>query len=286
MNPSYICKSERSSERHMLEHLMFYRTSKYEQPASFYKYMYDKGASLNFYSSYDYTEITFYNVTDSLIGEIDEAFKTFFFTEQDFDSEKRVILIECDNYDYDKVKTEMSLLAYEYDNLCDRETFEKLTFEDMLNIKESFVFEKMIFADNTKDIKDINFDKVEKIAEKNNNNLTSFSFKKNPLVYELAELLYKCFYVSNFEDGISFNRVFTLKESTIILSGILDRSTLANVLNGCVEKNFDSAYGLFMEEVSPNGVSYELLGNLNIKNLFSKEELKGLLENFIKEICK
>lgn len=270
----------------MLEHLMFYRTPKYEKPASFYKYLNDKGAGLNFYSLYDYTEITFYNVTKDLESEIDEAFKTFFFTEQDFELEKRVILIECDSYDYNKTETEVRILSHKYEKLCDRATFEKMTYQDMLKIKESFVFEKIVFADNTENTSVKNFEELEKTGGKNVKDLYSFSFKKNPLVYELSEILYKCFFVSNFIDKLNLNRVFTLKESTIILQGIIDRGNLYLTLNKIIEDNFEAAYNLFYNENTPNGVSYELLGNLNIKNLLKKDEIKSLLENLIKEICK
>ena len=95
MNVSYILKSNIATERHMLEHVVLYRTKNYPEDTSFYTHLFDLGVEQSFQSWYEYMEITFYNVTDNIIKEIDLEMSSWYFTKEDLELEKRVILIEA-----------------------------------------------------------------------------------------------------------------------------------------------------------------------------------------------
>ncbi len=285
MNLSFVTKSGKSSERHILEHLMFYRSEKYPEAASFYNYLYRKNITIDFKTVYDYMETGFYNVNKDDMQEIRNIFNSFYFTENDFDLEKRVILIECENYNYENVDTEKELINEKYESLCDKNLLKRMSYQDVLNFKKNFIFTEYVYEDEifekSSEVKNL---EILKIAQKKYKNNLSFSFKENKYLFELVDILHKCLFLSGLKFGI--NRVFTLKENTIIFYNCgnifdLEKNLLKSFLD-----NFDNAFDLFIKENKANGVQFTLKDFANIKNFLSKQEIESMIKKLIKEICK
>lgn len=288
MNISFVSKSKNVLNRHMLEHLILYRTQNHPTNISFYNYLYSGGVIQDFHTSYDYTEATFYNVTENLKKEIESEFNTYYFTEDDFNLEKRVILIECEHYEIEKVKIESDLLFEKYENTCDIDALKKIEYKDLLNLKHDYIFEKIEFSDSRKidnfDFKDT-LEGINRMSEKFINENSSFRFDMNPLLFELSDILHKCIYLSELRDKVSVSRIFTSEENTVILYGLGNKVECKIILD-CVESNFQEAYKLFSNKKAENSVAYEIFNHANLNEELNKDEILVALKKFVSEILK
>ena len=78
MNISFITRSSTSPNRHMLEHLMLYRSKGFLEATSFYKYLYKNNIVIDFKTLYDYMEISFYGVNLEIVKNIENALRRLY----------------------------------------------------------------------------------------------------------------------------------------------------------------------------------------------------------------
>lgn len=228
MNISYVTNDFKSHERHMLEHLVLYRTKNYPEATSFYNFLNKNNVTLDLYSRYDFMEVTFLNVNSEIEKIIDTEFLDWYFTIEDFELEKRVINIEMVNQDSSQwdSHTNCFLDNIKYTPPFDLEYFKNVNYEDLLLLKEKVIFKKVVFDE--KRYTDINlFDlKDFKIKEKvERDDFIIFSFENDIRLRELFILIaialdgsgYFVQRHNNFtEQSLAFkNREFTLFKDKI-----------------------------------------------------------------------
>ena len=307
MNVSYILKSNIATERHMLEHVVLYRTKNYPEDTSFYTHLFDLGVEQSFQSWYEYMEITFYNVTDNIIKEIDLEMSSWYFTKEDLELEKRVILIEASNYDHNKVELDIQNLfvTNKYQSVCDIKELQDMTFEKLLEIKNKSTFEKVIF--NKREALNINQEEdnvdkditIKNLVNKNyilKNNFIildkktlildgvefiSFNIKHDVSLYDLSILLAWFFDSSNY----FYSRLLTLYENTLVFKK-LELELFKNNFESILNDKYDEIYSKAFSDGSnvSNSVNYKLKNFINIDDVYTKEQIKNMLVGMVKSL--
>ena len=284
MNVSYILKSHTATERHVLEHLFLYRSKNYPVATTFYSYLLSLGVEQYFASWYEYMEITFYNVTDSIIKVIDLEMSSWYFTKEDFELEKRVILIEASNYNKDKVELDINnlFMTNRYRSVCDAGELEDIDFVKLIKIKDESIFEKVIFNSrevsntdqNRKAIKESTKSNFVVLSKKENKEFVSFNIEHDTSLYDLAILLAWFFDYYNY----FYSRLLTIYENTLVFKKSeleFFKNNFENILNDkynyMYSKTFPSQGG------SSNSVNYKLKNFINIDDVYKKEQIKNML---------
>lgn len=285
MNLSYILESGTSSQRHLLEHLCFYRVPNFDKPAEFYDYLYKNGVVMDFCSRYDFMELTFFNINNDLLLEIRKAFKSFYFTKEDFELEKRAILIEDINTD----KSMFDLHSNSYANIqyppFDTEYFQSETFENLIDFKAHSNFKEIIFYDKKTLSEDFVF-KPFQIKQKifrtiNNKDIVIFVFEKD---FRLRDIFIYISYIFCKYD-LYIQRHNNIYENSLAFD-FEELNSYKNHYQQLILDNIDFALSEFeMIFEGQNSVDWELFDFYNLYN-FNKEQKQQWVIDFFDIIYK
>ena len=228
--------------------------------------------------------VTFFNVTEDIIKDIDFEVSSYYFTKEDYDLEMSVLEIESSHFE----QSEEDYILYlamskdKYTKICNTNELESMTFKKILKIKDSAFFEKIIFEkkEARKDIGDIDKIKYNIIDSKKYNSVLSVRFEHHESLYDVRIILQIIFD----KVGIYFNRFITIYEDTFFFGDYKDEESYKLKINLTIEKYFDEAYDIYKKEDITNGVNYKLKGFCNLEQCYTKEQIKHMLFNIVSAI--
>jgi hypothetical protein len=242
----------------------------------------------NFHSYLDYTECTFLSIPTEISELILKEYKTWYFTKEDFDFEKRVIEIEYFHINK-KVLEKQKKIIGDNQEITDINQIMNMTFEKLKYLKNN-VF-KISILNNKKEFLSqedfivLNKRKVNFLKS----NYTCFELKSNDLIFDISQIL-DCILYNKYKESLRCIQYISTDKSLIILDCIRGFGFMQyTLIKNAIEEWFDLVVDLYIEDskkYTGDTVRKLMTNSINICNYMSKDEVKKELFKFINTLEK
>ncbi len=289
MNLTFIIEGGTATERHILEHLFLMRTKNFPESRSLEMYIRNKVDNKNFdsfHSYLDYTECTFLSIPTEISELILEEYKTWYFTEEDFDFEKRIIEIEYSHINKKVLKKEKKIIE-DNQEITDINQIINMTFEKLKYLKNNVFKISMLNNLNNKKVFSHKEDFLVLSKRKINflkNNYTCFELESNDLIFDISQIL-DCILYNKYKESLRCVQYISIDKSLIILDCMRGFGFVKyTLIKNAIEEWFDLVIDLYIEDskkYTRDTVRKSMTNSVNICNYMSKDEVKKEVFKFI-----